>query len=84
MQDHFTAFAGKNEVNTGALELCVEKQLRVGNDDRIRWDVSGVDCFGKKVSAWVLAQSVGNLGIEFAEVIHLVTAMVNKYIISMV
>jgi hypothetical protein len=32
----------------------------------------------------VLTQSVGPRGIKFAEVIHPVTAMVNKYIISMV
>jgi hypothetical protein len=38
--------------------------------------------FGKKVTARLLAQRIRNRGIKFAEVIHPVTAMVNKYIIS--
>ncbi len=71
MQDHFTAFAGKNEVNTGALELCVEKQLRVGNDDRIRWDVSGVNRFNVGVATKLRAEAVTErLGVDFTGVIQ--------------
>jgi hypothetical protein len=40
--------------------------------------------FGKNVAARVLAQRIRNRGIKFAEVIHPVTAMVNKYINSKV
>jgi hypothetical protein len=43
-----------------------------------------VNRFRKKVTARVLAQRVRNRGVKFAEVIHPVTAMVNKYIISKV
>jgi hypothetical protein len=41
-----------------------------------------MNCFGIDVAARVLTQSIGKLGIKFAEVIHPATAMVNKYIIS--
>jgi hypothetical protein len=40
--------------------------------------------FRKKAAAGVLTRCIGSLGIEFAEVIHSPTAMVNKYIISKV
>ncbi len=81
MQNEFAAVAGKNEIDARALELCAEQQLRVGNDNGIRRSVGGMNRFRKKMAARV-TQSIGNLGIEFAEVIHSLTAMVNKYIIS--
>jgi hypothetical protein len=82
VQNDLAAVAGKNKVNTGALELCAEKQMRVGNNNGVRRNVSGVNRFGIDVAARVLTQSIGKLGIKFAEVIHPATAMVNKYIIS--
>ena len=81
VQNDFAAFAGENEVDAGALEFRAEQQLRVRNDDGVRRNVVCMDGFGIKMRAWVLAKRVGNLGIQFAEVIHPVTAMVNKYII---
>ena len=69
---------GRREVDAGTLELRAKKQLRIGNDDGVRGDVACMDRFGKKVRARVMAQSVGNLGVELAEVIHPATAMVNK------
>jgi hypothetical protein len=82
MQDDFAAVAGENEVNARPLELGIEQQLRVGNDDGVRWDVAGANRMRVKKTAGLFAQQIGNFGIEIAEVIHPVTAMVNKYIIS--
>ena len=84
MQNVFAAVAGENEINTRALELTAKQQLSVGNNDRIGRSVRGVNRFRKKMTARMLAQRVRNRGVKFAEVIHPVTAMVNKYIISKV
>ena len=48
MQDQFLVVLGKNEIDAGPLELSAEKQMRVGNDDRIRRSVRGVET----VSTW--------------------------------
>ena len=70
MQDEFAAVAGKNEIDTGTLELCAEQQMRVGNDNGVRRNVRGVNRFGINVTARVLAQRIRNRGIKFAGVIH--------------
>jgi hypothetical protein len=62
--------AGKNEVDTGTLELCAEQQLRVRDDNGVRRNVRGMNGLGKKVIAGLMAQRIKDLGIKFAEVIH--------------
>lgn len=84
VKHELAAVAGKNEIDTRTLELTAKQQLSVGNDNGIRRNMGGVNRFGKNVTARVLTQRIGNLGIKFAEVIHSPTAMVNKYIISKV
>lgn len=84
VQHQLAAVAGENEIDTRALELTAKQQLSVGNNDGIRRGVRGVNRFGKKVTAGVLAQRIGNRGVKFTGVIHPPTAMVNKYIISKV
>jgi hypothetical protein len=40
--DQFVVVLGKDQVNAGSLEVSIEKQLRIGNDNRIRGSVGGV------------------------------------------
>jgi hypothetical protein len=89
MKNKLAAVVGKNEIDAGSLELSAEKHVRIGNDDRIRRNMSGVNRLGVEMAARMQTQSVGgNLGVEiaveFAEVIHWGPVMVNKYIISKV
>ena len=89
MKNKLAAVVGKNEIDAGSFEFSAEKHVRIGNDDRIRRNMSGVNRLGVEVAARMQTQSVaGNLGVkiavEFAEVIHWGTVMVNKYIISKV
>ena len=36
VKDQFGVVLGQDQVDAGPLEVCVEKQMRVGNDDRVR------------------------------------------------
>ena len=41
LQDQLLVVVGKDQVDAGSLEIAVEQQMRVRNDDRIRWRVGG-------------------------------------------
>jgi len=37
VEHDFAVIAGQDQVDAGPLEVRVEQEMRVGNDDRIRW-----------------------------------------------
>src|SRR6202035_121985 len=51
MKNNLPVFAGKNEIDAGSFELSTEKQMGIGNDDRIRGNMGGVNCLGVNVAA---------------------------------
>ena len=85
MQDQFSIILRKDQINAGPREFSAEKQMRVRDDDRIRRNVRSMKRLDVAVAVRMMAEAVnGNFGVKFARVIQGPTAMVNKYIISVV
>ncbi|HET7492632.1 MAG TPA: hypothetical protein VFK01_12215 [Bradyrhizobium sp.] len=81
MQDQFLTVLGKNKVKAGALEVSKEKQIRIRDNNRSRWNLRSVDRLDVEVAERVRAREVRKIFcLEFAGVIHSSTAMVNEMI----
>ena len=68
---------GKDQIDAGPPEVTVEKQLRVGDDDRIRRRVRRMRSNGFDMAMPIGMQAPtisGKLGVEFARVIQWATA----------
>jgi hypothetical protein len=51
MKNKFLVVVGKDEIDPGSFELSAEKQMGIGNDDRTRRGVGGVNRLRVDVAA---------------------------------
>lgn len=67
MEGQFPIVPGKDQIDAGPLELSVKEQVRVRDDNRIRWSVRSVDGLDVEVAVGIQARPVsGSLGVKFA------------------
>jgi len=81
VEHDFAVIAGQDQVNAGPLEVRVEQEMRVGNDDRIRWRMGRRMIHVKIRVRWRGRAIMGKRGVELASVIQRPPKMVNNYII---
>ena len=67
MEGQFLIVPGKDQIDAGPLELSVKEQVRIRDDNRIRWSVRSVDGLDVEVAIGMQARPVsGSLGVKFA------------------
>jgi hypothetical protein len=72
-QQQFVIVAGQDQVDSGSLEFAVEKQMGVGNNDRVRRRMRRMmrDGLDPAVTLQMQVQSIGSeIRVEFAGVIQ--------------
>jgi len=76
VKHQFGVVLGQDQVDAGPFEVRVEKQMRVGNDDRVCWNLGrAVNRYGRTRRLMPTGAIGGKRGVKFASVIQWATAI---------